>query len=118
MPRERFYVEIAPGYVRLRHQLSIRTKFGRGRLDPITAQVVRQLEDMEERGESIECGPPDPDDWAEIVAEQERQYLENLEAFIDDVGPEEAHRYFRGRGTRSGKEGSRGETGPGCQGNV
>lgn len=53
MPRERFFVELAPGYVRLRHQLRIRTKFGRSRLGPLMQQVVRQLEDLEEAGESI-----------------------------------------------------------------
>jgi hypothetical protein len=41
MPRERFFVEVAPGYVRLRHQLGLRTKFGRGRLGPLMDQVVR-----------------------------------------------------------------------------
>ena len=35
LPRERFYVEVAPGYVRLRHQLGLRTKFGRRRLGPL-----------------------------------------------------------------------------------
>lgn len=29
---ERFYVELAPGYIRLRHQLGLRTKFGWGRI--------------------------------------------------------------------------------------
>ena len=80
MPRERFFVEVAPGYVRLRHQLGLRTKFGRGRLGPLMDQVVRQLEDLEEAGESIEFARLDPDEEAEILAadEQERRRNEEL----------------------------------------
>lgn len=68
MPRERFFVEVAPGYVRLRHQLGLRTKFGRGRLGPLMDQVVRQLKGLEEAGESIELNRLDPDEEAEIMA--------------------------------------------------
>ncbi|HLY83709.1 MAG TPA: hypothetical protein VKQ71_12020 [Acidimicrobiales bacterium] len=74
MPRERYFVEVAPGYVRLRHQLGMRAKFGRGPLRGIMAQVVRQLEDIEEeQGEPLVFGPPDPDDWAGLMAEEERE---------------------------------------------
>ena len=62
MPRERFYVEVAPGYVRLRHQLGLRSRFGRGRLSWLEMQIVRALEDMEEAGESIDFEPLDPDE--------------------------------------------------------
>lgn len=70
MPRERFFVEVTPGYVRLRHQLGMRARFGRGPLNGIMAQVVRQLEDLEdEQGAPLVFGPPVPDHWAGIVAE-------------------------------------------------
>lgn len=61
-------MEVAPGYVRLRHQLGIRAKFGRGRLGPLMHQVVRQLEDLEEAGESIEFERLDPDEdvWRQM----------------------------------------------------
>lgn len=77
MARERFYVEVAPGYVRLRHQLGIRAKFGRGRLGPLMHQVIRQLEDLEEASESIEFNRLDPDEEAEILAAEDQERREN-----------------------------------------
>jgi hypothetical protein len=46
MPRERFFVEVAPGYLRLRHQLGLRSKFGRGRLSwlEVDQDVWHQLD--------------------------------------------------------------------------
>ncbi len=88
-PRERFYVEVAPGFVRLRHQLGIRARFGRGRLGPLMEQVVRQLEDLEEAGESIELNRLDPDEEAEILAAEERALRENEELFLDTLDPDE-----------------------------
>ncbi len=87
MPRERFYVEVAPGYVRLRHQLGLRTKFGRGRLGPLLDQVVRQLEDREVAGESIEFERLDPDEEARLLAEEEAERRWNEEAFFDSLEP-------------------------------
>lgn len=48
MPRERFYVELAPGYVRLRHELGYRTLYGRRRLGLIETLVVRAMEEADE----------------------------------------------------------------------
>ena len=59
--------------MRLRHQLGLRTRFGRGRLGPLLDQVVRQLEDLEEAGESIELNRLDPDEEAEILAGEEQE---------------------------------------------
>jgi len=70
-------VEVAPGYVRLRPQLGLRTKFGRRHLGPLVMQVVRQLEDLKEAGESIEFERLDPDEEAAILAaEEDRASLE------------------------------------------
>jgi hypothetical protein len=71
--RERFYVEVALGYLRLRHQLGLRTKFGRRRLKPLELQVVRALEDLEDAGETIDCEHPDPDELQAMIAEEERE---------------------------------------------
>lgn len=71
--REKFYVEVAPGYVRLRHQLGLRTKFGRRRLGYLELQVVRQLEALEEAGVEIDWEHPDPEELAAIIAEEERE---------------------------------------------
>jgi hypothetical protein len=65
-------VEVAPGYVRLRHQLGLRSKFGRGRLSWLEMEVVRQLEKLEEAGELIEFGPLDPDEQAWLLAKRRR----------------------------------------------
>lgn len=102
MPRERFYVELAPGYVRLRHQLGLRTKFGQGRLGPLMDQVVRQLEDLEEAGESIEFAHLDPDEEAEILAAKEAERRWNEELFLDTLDPDEVADYFEGRSSDSG----------------
>lgn len=104
MPRERFFVEVAPGYVRLRHQLGIRTRFGRSRLGPLMQQVVRQLEDLEEAGESIEFEPLDPDEAARLLAEEEEERRLNEDAFIDSLEPWEIQEYFESKGAGGGSE--------------
>lgn len=53
MPRERFFVELAPGYVRLRHQLGHRTLYGRRRLGVIEALVVQAMEEADEPLEPV-----------------------------------------------------------------
>ena len=117
MPRERFFVEVAPGYVRLRHQLGIRAKFGRGRLNPIMAQVVRQLEDLEEeQGEPLVFGPPDPDDWAELMAEEERERRQNEEAFLDSLSSEQACRYFEEKELEAARKAAEERLGRGAKG--
>ena len=94
MPRERFFAEVAPGYVRLRHQLGLPTRFGRGRLGPLMDQVVRQLEDLEEAGESIEFNRLNPDEEAEILAAKEQERRDNEEFFLDTLDPDEVAEYF------------------------
>jgi hypothetical protein len=65
--RERFYVELAPGYVRLRHQLGLRTKFGRRGLTPLEARLVRCMEAAEDAGQPVDFGEPDPDDLERLL---------------------------------------------------
>jgi hypothetical protein len=56
--RERFYVELAPGYVRLRHQLGYRTTFGRRRLGMFEEMIVKAMEQADLAGEPVEIGRP------------------------------------------------------------
>ena len=116
MPRERFYVEVAPGYVRLRHQLSLRTKFGRGRLGPLMGQVVRQLEDLEEAGGSIEFARLDPDEEAEILAAEEEERRWNEELFLDTLDPEEVADYFESRELEAARQAAEEKLGRGARG--
>lgn len=59
------------------------------------AQVVRQLEDIEEeQGEPLVFGPPDPDDWAELMAEEERERRENEGLYLDTLDPGQVAQYF------------------------
>jgi hypothetical protein len=116
MPRERFYVEVAPGYVRLRHQLGLRTKFGRGRLGPLLDQVVRQLEDLEEAGESIEFNRLDPDEEAEILAADEQARRENEELFLDTLDPDEVADYFEAKELEAARKAAQERLGRGAKG--
>lgn len=50
---------------------------------------MRQLEDMEEAGESIEFNRLDPDEEEAILAEEEAERLWNEEAFFESLSPEE-----------------------------
>ncbi len=84
---ERFYVEVAPGYVRLQHQLGVRTFFGRGRLTAIEQQIVRSLTAIDRAGQPIEWSTPDPDEYAELLASEDRARQEAEEAVLDDLGP-------------------------------
>lgn len=116
MSRERFFVEVAPGYIRLRHQLGIRTKFGRGRLGPLMQQVVRQLEDLEEAGESIEFEPLDPDEAAQLLAEEEEERRLNEEAFLDSLEPWEIQEYFESKVLEAARKAAEERLGRGAKG--
>ena len=116
MPRERFYVEVAPGYVRLRHQLGLRTKFGRGRLGPLMDQVVRQLEELEEAGESIEFNRLDADEEAEILAAEEQEHRENEELFLDTLDPDEVAEYFESKELEAARKAAEERLGRGAKG--
>jgi len=116
MPRERFYVEVAPGYVRLRHQLGLRTKFGRGRLGPLLEQVVRQLEDLEEAGQSIEFERLDPDEEARLLAEEEEDRRWNEEAFFDSLEPWEIREYFESKELEAARKAAEARLGRGAKG--
>jgi len=116
MSRERFFVEVAPGYVRLRHQLGIRTKFGRSRLGPLMQQVVRQLEDLEEAGESIEFEPLDPDEAARLLAEEEEERRLNEDAFLDSLEPWEIQEYFESKELEAARKAAEARLGRGAKG--
>jgi hypothetical protein len=116
VPRERFFVEVAPGYVRLRHQLGLRTKFGRGRLGPLMDQVVRQLEDLEEAGESIEFNRLDPDEEAEILATEEQERRWNEELFLDTLEPDEVAEYFGSKELEAARKAAEERIGRGAKG--
>jgi hypothetical protein len=116
MPRERFYVEVAPGYLRLRHQLGLRTKFGRGRLGPLMDQVVRQLEDLEEAGESIEFARLDPDEEAEILAVEREERRWNEELFLDTLDPDEVADYFESKELEAARKAAQQRLGRGAKG--
>jgi hypothetical protein len=65
-----------PGYVRLRHQLGLRTKFGRRGLTPLEARLVRSMEAAEDAGETVTFGPPTPttlSGWWPRTARTKRQ---------------------------------------------
>jgi hypothetical protein len=114
MPRERFFVEVAPGYLRLRHQFGLKTKFGRGRLGPLMDQVVRQLEDLEEAGESVEFAPLDPNEEAEILAAEEAERRWNEELFLDTLDPDEVADYFEGQELEAARKAAGERCGAGC----
>ncbi|MGC8513975.1 MAG: hypothetical protein ACP5P1_13235 [Acidimicrobiales bacterium] len=58
-------------------------------------EVARQLENLEEAGESIEFEPLDPDEEAAILAtEEEEERRWNEEAFLDSLSNEEVPEYF------------------------
>lgn len=116
MARERFFVEVAPGYVRLRHQLGLRTKFGRGRLGPLLDQVVRQLEDLEEAGESIEFNRLDADEESEILAASEAERHWNEELFLDTLDPDEVAHYFESKELEAAREAAQERLGRGAKG--
>ena len=116
MPHERFFVEVAPGYVRLRHQLGLRTKFGRGRLGPLMDQVVRQLEDLEEAGESIEFDRLDADQEAEILATEEAQRRGNEELYLDTLDPEDVADYFEAKELEAARKADEARLGRGAKG--
>jgi hypothetical protein len=116
VPRERFHVEVAPGYVRLRHQLGLRTKFGRGRLGPLMDQVVRQLEDLEEAGESIEFARLDPDEEAVILAADEDDRRWNEELLLDTLDPEEVADYFEAKEFEAARKAAEERLGRGAKG--
>jgi hypothetical protein len=122
--RERFYVELAPRYVRLRHQLGLRTVFGRRRLGPVQSRLVRAMEEAEEAGQSIVIGPPDPDEYAELLAREEavrreveddyrasrdRSYIDDPRADRDLAAAKEAAAGRMGRGAKGMSECSRRE---------
>jgi hypothetical protein len=109
---ERFYVEVAPGFVRL----GLRTNFGRQRLTLLEEQVVRSPEDMEEGGESIEWEPPDPDDFAWLVAreDEERQFAED--ALQSSVDPLELVEYLEELELAAAKKAGEGRIGRGARG--
>lgn len=92
--RERFFVELAPGYVRLRHQLGLRTRFGRGRLGPVMTQVVQSLEDIEEAGDPIVFERLDPSEQAELLAAEEQGRREAEEAHLDTLDAAEVREYL------------------------
>jgi len=114
--RERFFVEVAPGHVRLRHQLGLRTRFGRGRLGPLIDQVVRQLEDLEEAGESIEFNRFDPDEEAEILAAEEQERRENEELFLDTLDPDEVADYCGSKELETARKAAEERLGRGAKG--
>ena len=116
MPGERFYVEVAPGYVRLRHQLGIRARFGRVRLGPVMDQVVRTLEDMEEDGEPVEFGPLDPSEAAAVLAAEEQQRRDALHAYLDTLGPQDARQYLADSELEAAKKAAAERVGRGAKG--
>jgi hypothetical protein len=116
VPRERFFVEVAPGYVRLRHQLGLRSEFGRGRLSWLETEVVRQLEDLEEAGESIEFEPLDPDEEAAILAAEEEERRWNEEAFLDSLSNEEVAEYFEAQELDAARKAAQERLGRGAKG--
>lgn len=116
MRRERFFVEVAPGYVRLRHQLGLRTKFGRRYLGPLIMQVVRQLEDLEEAGESLEFERLDPDEEALILAAEEEERRWNQEGFLDSLSNEEVAEYFEAKELESARKAAQERLGRGAKG--
>jgi hypothetical protein len=116
VPRERFFVEVAPGYVRLRHQLGLRSKFGRGRLSWLEMEVVRQLEDLEEAGESIEFEPLDPDEEAAILDAGEEERRWNEEAFLDSLSNEEIAEYFEAKELDGARKAAEERLGRGAKG--
>ncbi len=118
VPRERFYVEVGPELVRLRHQLGLRTKFGRDRLGPLMEQVVRQPEDLEDAGEPIELSRLDPNQEAEILVAEEEACRENEELFLDTLDPDEVAHYFQAKELEAARQAVRERLGRGGQGNV
>ncbi len=116
VPRERFYVEVAPGFVRLRHHLGLHPKFGRGQLGPLMEQVVRQLEDLEEAGESIEFNRLDPDEEVEILAAEEQARRENEELFLDTLDPDEVADYFEAKELEAARKAAQERLGRGAKG--
>ena len=89
-----------------------------GPLVGIMAQVVGQLEDIEEeQGEPLVFGPPDPDDWADLMAEEEQERLETSRR-SSTTSPGGGRAVLRGAGARSSKEGIRRAPRPSRQRNV
>ncbi|MHB1534197.1 MAG: hypothetical protein ACYC1D_06215 [Acidimicrobiales bacterium] len=109
-------MEVAPGYVRLRHQLGLRSKFGRGRLSWPEMEVVRQLEDLEEAGESIEFEPLEPDEEAAILAAEEDERRWNEEAFLDSLSNEEVAEYFEAQELDAARKAAQERLGRGAKG--
>jgi PAS domain-containing protein len=122
MPRERFYVELAPGYVRLRHQLGYRTLYGRRRLGVIETLVVQAMEEADEPLEPVQVGlsPDDPDydpglEAAAEKAEQEAAEMEYLSS-LARLGPEAIEEYFEGKRFEAANQAAAERLGRGAKG--
>ncbi|MGC8513155.1 MAG: hypothetical protein ACP5P1_08990 [Acidimicrobiales bacterium] len=98
--------------MRLRHQLGLRTKFGRDRLGALMEQVVRQLENLEEAGEPIELNRLGPSQEAEILVAEEEARRENEKLFLDTLDLDEVACLLPSQRARSSQAG-RGAAGSG-----
>jgi hypothetical protein len=115
--RERFFVELAPGYVRLRHQLGYRTPFGRRRLCIFEKMIVEAMEQADLASEPLEIGPPeDSDDYLELVAADEAARQEAEEEFFASLSPWEAVECLEARDIEAAKKAAEARLGRGAKG--
>ncbi len=113
---ERFHVEIAPGYVRLRHELGVRTFFGRGRLGLIEGQLVRSLTELDRAGQPIEWDSLDPGEFAEILAAEDEARRDAEEACLESLGPLSPSEYLEARDLLRAKQAATERIGRGAKG--
>jgi hypothetical protein len=113
---ERFYVELAPGFVRLRHELGVRALFGRRRLGPIQEQIVRSMTETDRSGQTIEWGEPDPVEFAELLADEEQARREAEEGYLESLGPLSVDELIEARDLLRAKQAATERLGRGAKG--
>jgi hypothetical protein len=79
-------------------------------------QVVRQLEDLEEAGESIEFARLEPDEEAEILATEEQDRRWNEELFLDTLDPDDVADYFESKELEAARKAAEDRLGRGAKG--
>lgn len=77
---------------------------------------MRQLEDMEEAGESIEFEPLDLDEEAAILAAEEEERRWNEDAFLDSLSNEEVAEYFEAKELEAARKAAEERLGRGAMG--